>query len=84
MLFGKKLKRAQDWLREQNPDAVSEETALSGGDLPSMDELKVESRELDLDKSDMFAMIVSAMITIIPACLIVLLVLVGIAYLFFF
>ena len=80
MLFGKKLKRAQDWLREQNPDAemVSEE------DLPSLEELKAESQEMNLDKGDLFAMIISAMITILPACLIVLLVLVGIAYLIMF
>ena len=84
MLFGKKLKRAQDWLHEQNPDAGTDQEILSEDDLPSMDELREQSRELDLDKSDMFAMIISAMITIMPVCLIVLLVLVGIAYLIMF
>ena len=84
MLFGKKLKRAQDWLREQNPDAQVDPETLSEADLPSLDELKAEAQEMHLDKGDMFAMILSAMITIIPACLIVLLVLVGIAYLIMF
>ena len=79
MLFGKKLNRAQKWLREQNPDLVTEQE-----DLPSMEDLKAESQELNLDKSDMFAMIISALITIVPVCLIVLLVLVGIAYFLFF
>ena len=84
MLFGKKLKRAQDWLREQNPDAEMDPEMVSEEDLPSLEELKAESQEMNLDKSDLFAMIISAMITILPACLIVLLVLVGIAYLIMF
>ena len=84
MLFGKKLKRAQDWLRDQNPDFVADQEVLSEEELPSMEDLREQSRELDLDKSDMFAMIISAMITIMPVCLIVLLVLVGIAYLIMF
>ena len=84
MLFGKKLKRAQDWLREQNPDAEMDPELVSEEDLPSLEELKAESQEMNLDKGDLFAMIISAMITILPACLIVLLVLVGIAYLIMF
>ena len=84
MLFGKKLKRAQDWLREQNPDAEMDPEMVSEEDLPSLEELKAESQEMNLDKGDLFAMIISAMITILPACLIVLLVLVGIAYLIMF
>ena len=84
MLFGKKLKRAQDWLRDQNPDFGADQEVLSEEELPSMEDLREQSRELDLDKSDMFAMIISAMITIMPVCLIVLLVLVGIAYLIMF
>ena len=84
MLFGKKLKRAQDWLREQNPDAEIDPEMVSEEDLPSLEELKAESQEMNLDKGDLFAMIISAMITILPACLIVLLVLVGIAYLIMF
>ena len=84
MLFGKKLKRAQDWLREQNPDAEMDPEMVSDEDLPSLEELKAESQEMNLDKGDLFAMIISAMITILPVCLIVLLVLVGIAYLIMF
>ena len=80
MLFGKKLNRAQKWLREQNPD----QETISEEDLPSLEELKAQSKELNLDKSDLFAMIISALITIVPACLIVLLVLVGVAYFIFF
>ena len=83
MLFGKKLNRAQKWLREQNPDHGQEQEGMLE-DLPSMEDLKAESRELNLDKSDMLAMIVSAMITIIPVCLVTLLVLVGIVYFIFF
>ena len=79
MLFGKKLNRAQKWLREQNPDLVDGQE-----DLPSMEDLKAESQQLNLDKSDLFAMIISALITIVPVCLIVLLILVGIAYFLFF
>ena len=79
MLFGKKLNRAQKWLREQNPDLAADQE-----ELPSMEDLKAESQQLNLDKSDLLAMIISALITIVPVCLIVLLVLVGIAYFLFF
>ncbi len=83
MIFGKKLNRAQKWLREQNPD-LEDQQEFQDEDLPSVEELRRESQQLNLDKSDMLAMIISAMITIIPACLIAILLIVGIAYFFFF
>ena len=79
MLFKKKYERAQRWLHEQNPDNQIDE-----GELPSMDDLRAEANEqIPLDKSDVFAMVFAAFVTIVPACLLILLFIVGVAFLLF-
>ena len=81
MLFQRKIERAQQWLKERNqgnqPRRIQRED-----DLPDMEELKREAqREIHLDKSDLPAMILAALITILPVCILVLLALV--AFVFF-
>ncbi len=73
MLFKNKVERAQKWLHERNQTPQSSRRESREGDLPSMEELKRESQELHLDKGDLPAMIVAALITIVPICLLVLL-----------
>lgn len=73
MLFKNKVERAQKWLHERNQTPQSRRRESREGDLPSMEELKRESQELQLDKGDLPAMIVAALITIVPICLLVLL-----------
>ena len=80
MLFKKKYERAQKWLHEQNPDNQFEE----GEELPSMEDLRAEANEqIPLDKSDVFAMVFAAFVTIVPACLLILLIIAGVAFLLF-
>ena len=64
MLFQKKIERAQKWLREINkkPD-----------ELPTPEELKQESQEINLEKGDLALMIFLALGIILPVCLVVLL-----------
>lgn len=78
MFFRKKFERARQWQREQNAgrEAVSDE------DLPSMEELREESNKLELEKGDLPALILSAMLAFIPVALIALLVLCAVALLF--
>ena len=82
MLFQKKIERAQNWLHERNSPSVTQDTEYSGGDLPSMEELKAEAREeIYLEKKDLPAMIIAAMITIMPVCILVLLAICAVVFL---
>ena len=82
MLFQKKIERAQNWLHERNSTRVTQDTEYSGGDLPSMEELKAEAREeIYLEKKDLPAMIIAAMITIMPVCILVLLAICAVVFL---
>jgi len=80
MLFQRKIERAQQWLRDRNmgnqPRRIRRED-----DLPDMEQLKQESWEMPLDKGDLPAMLFAAFITIMPVCVLVLLLLV--AFVFF-
>ena len=84
MLFQKKIDRAQQWLHERNSTVESRraEQSLHNSDLPSMEELKAEARdEIYLDKKDLPAMIIAAMITIMPVCILVLLAICAVVFL---
>ena len=82
MLFQRKIERAQNWLHERNSTNVTQETEYSGGELPSMEELKAEAREeIYLEKKDLPAMIFAAMITIMPVCILVLLAICAVVFL---
>lgn len=75
MFFRKKLEKSMKWHHEK---AQGQPAAASEGleDLPSMEELKEEAREeVTLEKGDLPAMILAGMLTILPACLAVLLIL---------
>jgi len=82
MLFQKKIDRAQKWLHERNSTDAPRSADYHEGDLPSMEELKAEAREeLYLDKKDLPAMIIAAMITIMPVCTLVLLAICAVVFL---
>ena len=99
MFLQRKINRAFRWsrerkLREQGRDPEQEaleEEALSQGKgqwkekspLPSMEEILREERELDLGKEDMFALIFSGLMTILPVVLGILLAIFAVVYLFF-
>ena len=75
MLYKDKLERAMKWNKDQNPDPQDMRA-----------EYLAEAGEPDLskevEKGDMFAMIISAFATIFLPCLLVLLLLVGVGALF--
>ena len=84
MLFQKKIDRAQKWLHDRNstPEVRRNEQCSGSSDLPSMEELKAEAREeIYLDKKDLPAMIIAAMITIMPVCILVLLAICAVVFL---
>ena len=99
MFLQRKINRAMKWsrerkLREQGRDPEQEaleEQARSHGKgqwkekspLPSMEEILREEQELGLGKQDMFALILSGLITIVPVVLLILLVIFLVVYLFF-
>ena len=83
MLFGKKLERAQKWLHERTESGENIPRKYREEDLPSMEELREEADTTYLEKGDLPALIFSAMITFIPVCLIILLVLCSIAFIMF-
>ena len=81
MLFQRKIDRAQKWLRERNGVSEDVQQHTGEGELPSMEELKAEAQsEIHLDKGDLPAMIIAALITILPACILVLLLLVSFVF----
>ena len=99
MFLQRKIDRAVRWsrerkLREQGIDPEQEaleEAVKSGGKgqwkenspLPSMEEILREEQELGLQKQDMFALIFSGLITIVPVVLLILLAILAVVYLFF-
>lgn len=97
MFYQRKLDRAMKWNKEQRMRAegldpeeeeIKEElrkhSRPMGSDLPTPEEIREEAKEeMHVEKGDMPAMIFSAMITILPVCLAVLLVLALIAMLLF-
>ena len=99
MFLQRKINRAMKWsrerkLREQGRDpeqeALEEEARSHGkgqwkekSPLPSMEEILREEQELGLGKQDMFALIVSGLITIVPVVLLILLAIFLVVYLIF-
>ena len=82
MLFQRKIERAQQWLKERNQTLYPKSSSRREADLPDMEELKRQARQENmLDKGDLPAMILAALITILPVCILVLLALV--AFVFF-
>ena len=82
MLFQRKIERAQKWLRERNGIPESGQKTHREGELPSMEELREEGRnQIQLEKSDLPAMIIAALITILPVCILVLLAICSVVFL---
>ena len=82
MLFQRKIERAQQWLKERNQTLYPKSSSRREENLPDMEELKRQARQENmLDKGDLPAMILAALITILPVCILVLLALV--AFVFF-
>ncbi len=84
MLFQRKVDRAMDWIHQRSQSREENRQEASGG-LPSMDELRREANEeMELEKGDFFAMLVSAFVIILPACLVALLIMVSVCLVFIF
>ena len=99
MFLQRKINRAVRWsrerkLREQGMDPEQlelEKAAEMGGKgtwkeespLPSMEEIMRQERELGLEKQDLFALILSGLVTILPVVLLILLAIFAVVYLFF-
>ncbi len=80
MLFQRRVDRAFQWLKQRTGNDKQPE-ASGEGDLPSVEELRAEAQEeMELEKGDLFAMILSALIVILPVCLLALLAMVGFAF----
>ena len=80
----KRYHRAQEWLREQNPDNYKPKAEPREDGLPSMEELRAEANEnVKLDKGDWIAMLIASFFTIWLPCLLFLLVIVGVGVLLF-
>ena len=76
----KRYERAQKWLREQNPDNCKPHQEYADSDLPSMEELRREANQnINVDKSDWFALLVAGFGTILIPCALFLLFIVGVA-----
>lgn len=74
MLFQKKYDRAKQWQLAQKKKFSDYDVDYSQGDRPSIAD--------EMEKGDMFALIFSAMITILPVAILVLLIMVLAGYLF--
>ncbi len=80
MLFQSRIDRAQKWLHDRAVRKESHADPTAEGDLPSPVELRREAQEeMELEKGDIAAMLIAALVTILPVCLLVLLVIVFIA-----
>lgn len=81
-----KLNASLKWLRHRNNPRAAEEDERreKGEDLPTAEELRDENRDVPLEKGDLPAMIIAALVTIVPVCILVLAVLCGIIWLLFF
>lgn len=78
MFFRKKLERARKFQMEQNAAKRGD----PGADIPTAEDLREENRPLPLEKGDLSALIISAMITFLPVALIILLILCAVMFLF--
>ncbi len=76
MLLQRKVNRAFDWQKEQVRQREAESNKKpeyeTSDELPPMEDL-VEKDDVALEKGDLPAMIMSALVTILPACILVLL-----------
>lgn len=95
MLLQRKIDRAMKWSRERRMRAdgldpeeeeIKAELRKHSGQkdpLPSMEELIAEEKESEqLEKSDLPSMILAGLITILPACLILVVLVCLVAYFF--
>lgn len=99
MLLQRKINRAMKWSRERKlraegrdpeQEALEAEAQSHGKGkwkqkeaLPTMEELRQEEEKLHLEKGDLPAMITSALITIVPVCVVLLLAICALVFLFF-
>ena len=97
MFLDKKIRRAIQLTRDRRLRAQGrdpEQEALEARvrnrgkgewkeELPTMEELLEEEDRLQLEKGDLPALILSAFLTIVPVCVLVILVICLVAYLFF-
>lgn len=99
MLLQGKINRAMKWSRDRKlraegrdpeQEALDTEVQAQGkgrwkqkDPLPSMEELRKEEDKLHLEKGDLPAMIVSALITIVPVCVLAILAICAVVLLFF-
>ena len=98
MFLQRKIDRAMKWSRERKmraegrdpeQEALEREVQNHGKgkwkeELPTMEELREEEDKLQLEKGDLPAMIGSAFLTIFPVCVLALLLICLLVYLFFF
>ncbi len=79
MLFQSRIDRAQKWLKERTGNTGDDHSKSENGEFPSMEDLRAEvQEEMDLEKGDKLAMLIAAFITILPACLVALLIMVSV------
>lgn len=80
LFFQKKLDRSMELAREKSEKDFSTEPE----ELPSMEDLKAEmqSDKPELEKGDLPAMLMAGFITILPACILVLLLICAVVFLF--
>lgn len=85
MIFEKKVDRAMDWLKEQNPDnQVKDEYNHEEEFTKEYIELENESSIKDeIEKNDIAALLISALLMFTPVIILVLGLFVLLAYLFF-
>lgn len=100
MLLQKKINRAMKWSRDRRlrsegrdpeQEALEAEIARHGKgkwkeeELPSMEEIiREEEANRPLEKKDTFSLIVSGLITLVPICVVLLLLIWLLVYIFFF
>lgn len=99
MLLQKKIDRAMKWSRDRRlrsegrdpeQEALEAEIARHGKGkwkedaLPSMEEIIREEKNRPLEKKDTFSLILSGLITLVPICLGLLLLMWLLVYIFFF
>ena len=78
MMFQRKLDRAMRWSRKRRMKEDGKEIPeeIDGEEeLPTDEELRAEGQNIELEKGDMRAMLIAGLITILPVCVIVLLLL---------
>lgn len=76
MLFGKKFNRAMDWLKSRNIDKDC--TGINAND----ENYKIKDRHEKIEKNDLLAMFISAIIVFVPVVILILGIFVLITYWF--